>query len=91
MFNEADGYQDETEAYRRERQAELNMPPIVRVELEEEYGQVWDTDQLRAEFRVLSFMAPFVVVQRLADGKKGSMEFTHSPRYYFNFVVDEGK
>jgi hypothetical protein len=23
-----------------------------------------------------------------ADGVKGSMEFTHNPRFYFNFVPD---
>jgi hypothetical protein len=46
----------------------------------------WDTDQLREEFEVIGFAAPFVVVRRLADGVKGSMEFTHNPRFYFNFV-----
>jgi hypothetical protein len=29
-----------------------------------------------------------VVVKRKSDGKKGSLEFTHSPRVYFNFVED---
>jgi hypothetical protein len=48
----------------------------------------WDTAALAAEFEVIGFMAPFVVVRRKADGKKGSMEFTHSPRLYFNFVED---
>ena len=91
MVSEADVYHDETEAYRRQRQAELNRYAAVRELLEEEHGQVWSTNELRAEFDVLGFMAPLVVVQRLSDGKKGSMEFTHSPRFYFNFVVDEGK
>jgi hypothetical protein len=27
-------------------------------------------------------------VTRKADGVKGSMEFTHNPRFYFNFVAD---
>jgi hypothetical protein len=48
----------------------------------------WDTDQLRQEFEVIGFMAPFVAVRRLSDGVKGSMEFTHNPRFYFNFVED---
>jgi hypothetical protein len=30
-------------------------------------------------------MAPFVVVRRLSDGQKGSLEFQHHPRFYFNF------
>jgi hypothetical protein len=48
----------------------------------------WDTDQLREEFEVIGFLAPFVVVKRKSDGVKGSMEFTHSPRFYFNFQAD---
>lgn len=50
--------------------------------------QRWDTDQLRQEFEVLGFLAPFVVVRRKRDGAKGSLEFVHSPRVYFNFVED---
>ena len=50
--------------------------------------QRWDTDQLREEFDVTGFAAPFVVVRRKSDGMKGSMEFTHDPRFYFNFVPD---
>lgn len=48
----------------------------------------WDTDALRRDFDVLSFLAPFVSVRRKADGVKGTMEFTHSPRWYFNFEAD---
>jgi hypothetical protein len=53
-----------------------------------EAKQRWDTDQLREEFEVHGFLAPFIVVTRKADGVKGSMEFTHNPRFYFNFVPD---
>jgi hypothetical protein len=49
----------------------------------------WSTDELREEFEVIGFMAPFVAVKRKSDGQKGSMEFTHSPRWYFNFVADK--
>jgi hypothetical protein len=38
------------------------------------------------DFEAIGFMAPFVVVRRLADGKKGSLEFQHDPRFYFNFM-----
>ena len=55
----------------------------------EQATQRWTTDELRKEFDVIGFMAPFVVVQRKSDGVKGSMEFTHSPRVYFNFVKDD--
>jgi len=40
-----------------------------------------------AEFHVLGFGAPYVVVQRKSDGCKGSLEFQHAPRFYFNFVA----
>jgi hypothetical protein len=53
-----------------------------------EAKQRWTTDELREEFEVLGFMAPIVVVKRKSDGKKGSMEFVHNPRVYFNFVPD---
>lgn len=46
------------------------------------------TAELTAEYDVLGFLAPFVVVRRKADGVKGSMEFTHNPRKYFNFIAD---
>jgi hypothetical protein len=47
------------------------------------------TDEMRARYTVLGFSAPFVVVTRNEDGKKGSLEFTHSPRFYFNWVEDK--
>ena len=36
-------------------------------------------------------MAPFISVKRKRDGRKGSMEFQHSPRLYFNFVPHDDK
>jgi hypothetical protein len=51
----------------------------------------WDTDQLREEFTVIGFMAPFVAVQRKSDGMRGSLEFTHHPRFYFNFTPYGGQ
>ena len=35
--------------------------------------------------QVLGFLAPFVVVRRKSDGRKGSLTFSHSPRFYFSF------
>ena len=49
----------------------------------------WTTQELTAEFSVHGFLAPFVSVTRKADGVKGTLEFTHSPRFYFNFVAEE--
>ena len=76
---------DPTEAIRRERLAEINAEPGSREALEAEHGQVWDTEQLRQDFEVIGFLAPLVVVRRKADGVKGSLEFQHTPRLYFNF------
>ena len=48
----------------------------------------WTTDELTRDFRVIAFMAPLVIVERKSDGVKGSLQFTHSPRTYFNWVED---
>lgn len=49
-------------------------------------GATWTTEQLREQFEVLGFQAPFVVVRRKADGVRGSLEFTHAPRLYFGWA-----
>ena len=85
---------DETEEVRRRRLAvvnsavESNDPATERQRLEAQYGRVWDTSQLSDDFEVLGFKAPYVVVRRKSDGRKGSLEFQHLPRFYFNFVLD---
>ena len=80
---------DATETIRRARLAEINTERSDREALADKYGQVWDTAELTAEFEVKGFMAPYVVVQRRADGRKGSLEFQHTPRVYFNYVADD--
>jgi hypothetical protein len=50
-----------------------------------EAKETWTTEQLREQFEVKGFMAPYVVVRRKSDGIKGSLEFTGQPRYYFNW------
>jgi len=77
---------DPTETIRRQRLAEINVEPGSRKALEAHYGQVWDTEQLSSDFKVIGFMAPYIGVERKCDGEKGTMEFQHSPRFYFNFV-----
>ena len=76
---------DPTESPRRLRLAEINAEPGSREALEAEHGQVWDTGQLSDDFQVQGFMAPFVIVRRKRDGQRGSLEFQHDPRFYFNF------
>ena len=81
---------DETEPYRRQRLAEINAQPGAREALEAEHGQVWSTEELSVDFEVIGFLAPLVVVRRKSDGKKGALEFQHSPRFYFSFSPHEG-
>lgn len=80
--------EDVTEAIRRERLLEINAVPGSREALEAVHGKVWTTDELREEYEVVGFMAPVCVVRRRSDGRKGSVFFQHSPRFFFGFVPD---
>jgi hypothetical protein len=60
----------------------------LRKELEEKYGQVWNTSELREEFEVTGFCYGMVVVKRKSDGVVGSLDFTHLPRLYYSFVAN---
>jgi ATP-dependent Zn protease len=80
---------DPTESYRRKRIAEINVQPGSREALELQYGQVWTTEEMSRDFEAIGFSAPFIVVRRRVDGKKGSLEFQHRPRFYFNFSPHE--
>ena len=42
-------------------------------------GRRWTTAEMQADFEVIGFAAPFVVIKRRSDGQLGSLEFTHSP------------
>lgn len=79
---------DALEQARAERLAEINAAAGSRQALEEVHGRVWDTEELRGDFEVLGFLAPYVVVRRKSDRQKGSLEFQHDPRFYFNFMPD---
>lgn len=85
---------DDTQDIRRNRLVTINRavvspdPETERKRLQAQYGKVWDTAQLSEDFEALGFMAPYVVVRCRSDGRKGSLEFQHSPRFYFNFVLD---
>jgi len=79
---------DITEQLRRVRLAVLNAEPGNRQSLEQRHGQVWDGSELGREFEVIGFMAPLVVARRKSDGTRGSLEFQHYPRFYFNWEDD---
>ena len=76
---------DQAEALRCQRLVEINAESGSREALEAQHGQVWDTRELGNDFSVLGFAAPFVIVRRKSDGVRGSLEFQHNPRFYFNF------
>ena len=76
---------DTTEAIRRQQLIEINSNVRTREDLEAEYGQVWNTEELRAEFEVDGFLAPYVIVRRREDGIVGSLLFQADPRLYFYF------
>jgi len=80
---------DNTESTRREMVQEINNNAKVREELEAKVGKVWSTAEMSQDFEVVGFMAPFVVVKEKATGKKGSLEFQHSPRLYYSFTEDK--
>jgi hypothetical protein len=86
--------QDDTEKLRRHRLAEINSAvesndlTTERTRLEVLHGKVWNSAELFASFEVIGFAAPYVVVRRRADGNRGSMEFQHHPRFYFNLILD---
>jgi hypothetical protein len=76
---------DETEALRR---IELSTASPALALAIERGDQVWETEDLRRDFEVTGFMAPFVVVKRRSDGKVGTLKFHHHPRVYFGWVED---
>lgn len=57
----------------------------LRAELEAIHGQVWDTQELQRDYNVIGFAMGIVVVIRMSDGAEGTMDFTHMPRFYFDF------
>ncbi len=77
------------QAMRRSRLVEINLARADRTTLEARHGQVWDAAQLRRDFEVLEFAAPYIVARRRSDGVLGSLEFQHEPRFYFNFEPDK--
>ena len=59
-----------------------------RSELEEQYGKVWSTKELQENFTVIGFGYGVCVVKDKETGEKGSLEFDHMPRFYYNYRKD---
>lgn len=78
---------DTTEETRRGLVEQINSNPKTREHLEDLFGpdEVWDTEQLKAQFERIRFLAPFVACTRKKDGVEGVLMFQHEPRFYFAF------
>lgn len=86
MTNDTHHEPMETEAMRRQLAAVINARMLEREDIQAHYGgPVWNTDELTKEFKVISFLAPYVCAVRKSDGVKGSLVFQHRPRYYFDW------
>ena len=57
----------------------------LRAELEDKFGagNVFDTDEVQAEFTIEGFQAPFCYGKRKSDGEKVRLQFNHMPRLYW--------
>ena len=49
--------EDVTEDFRKVKVIEINLNAKVRKELEEQYGEVYDTDEVSQKFEIISFLA----------------------------------
>lgn len=43
---------------------------------------------MTAEYEVLGFAMGFCIVRRRSDGLRGTLDFDHHPRRYYNFVPE---
>lgn len=59
---------------------------MTKEDLERIYGEVLTTSEAVEKYEFIAFCAPFVEVTRKTDGQSGTLEFQHSPRFYFKFV-----
>lgn len=56
-----------------------------KAQLVAHFGEALTTDEMRALYDVEGFGGGLCVVVRKSDGKRGSLDFTHSPRFYHSF------
>lgn len=67
------------------RRQRVSAETATRKALETKYGKVWNTEEPNEQFEQTGSMGLVILVRRRLDGRKGSMEFNHSPRFYFHF------
>ena len=59
-----------------------------RTALTERFGDTWDTKELQEVYDVVGFGGGICVVTRKSDGVRGTLDFTHMPRFYHSFYPD---
>jgi hypothetical protein len=79
---------DPTESIRRTRQAELNSGAKPRDLLTITSGAMKPRISQRSRTSSVDHTCPYWASKDRTTGKKGSLEFQHSPRFYFKFVAD---
>ena len=57
----------------------------LRKALSDRFGEVLTTSEMQDKYTVLGFGGGLCVVERKSDGKRGSLDFTHMPRFYHSF------
>jgi len=43
------------------------------------------TAEMQEQYKVMGFALNMCIVERKSDGVKGTLDFDHSPRLYYNF------
>jgi hypothetical protein len=71
---------------KRKKARRIMPPPRTRTDLEQEFGKVWDTQELATEFVITSIIGLEVVVRRKADNVVGMLSYQNEPRLYYRFV-----
>lgn len=57
----------------------------VKLALQAQFGEVLTTAEMQEKYDVIGFGGGLCVVTRKSDGKRGSLDFTHMPRFYHSF------
>jgi hypothetical protein len=79
---------DELEQMRMQLVEVINARVWGREQLEQAFGTVLDTDQVRAKYRVRGFSAPLMVATNTATGEDEIFVFQHLPRFYWPAIND---
>ena len=68
---------------------ETTKEQVLKIRLTRSFGKVYTITELQEKFKVISFSSPYVTVERLEDKARGTMQFTHMPRFYYGFIKNQ--